>query len=896
MPTTEQLAIALAGRYTIERQIGAGGMATVYLGHDVRHRRPVAVKFLNPELGAVVGAERFASEIQLTANLQHPHILPLFDSGEASLPGYTPGHGLLFYVMPYVDGETLRQRLTRERQLSIDEAVRITRAVASALDYAHRHGVIHRDLKPENILLHDGEPLVADFGIALALSNAAGERITQSGISLGTPQYMSPEQAAGDRQLDARSDVYSLGTVLYEMLAGEPPHTGPTVQAVISKVISEPARPIEQLRHTVPEYVNDALEEALAKVPADRFATAGEFSAALTHRASARATAHRVVGRSHRVWVKSVAVAALGVVLGATFTRVFWKGASGDNEPAIAPAVVRGTIDLPPEAPLALGVDVPTTGYIGPLAALSSDGAWLAWVAETSTGRMVYLREMSTGDARPLAGTEGAIHAFFSPDSKWIGFLTVDHVSKIPREGGAVTRLCNAETPVLGWWITPEVIHFTEREAYVLSRVSAYGGIPERVVRAADLPPSKYNVRFSDVLDSGRFALASRTTISGDQGDVALIDVASRKIVPLVRDAYHGRYVAPDHLMFARAGAIYRVRFDPALGTTSGEPVKLVTGVTTESLTDVSHVAFSKNGVIAFLPGSDLSVGRPAWIDRGGKVTYIDGLQERVYGVLDLSPDGQRIAVEIPDMNDFLWIWDLRRGEGRKAAFQGLERGPMWSRDGRHLSAVTMDSASKIRPVIHNVDSGGLVGAGLVPSGAMERAILSWSPNGDTLLIGTRMGRRIARLRELNDPSRSDSVKGLAGVEFPQISPDGHWITFTSAQGGTTEVWLQSFPQGESARQISLAGGMEPRWLPSGDLFYRVGYRWWTTRVSTTGTPAWDPPRKVFETEDFIDTAGWSYDVSNDGQRLLIVKRTHPLVRSKIEVITNWTAMLERTN
>src|SRR5574342_547534 len=229
------LGSALQGRYTIEREIGRGGMATVYLARDVRHNRAVALKVLNPELGAVLGVERFLAELEVTPNLQHPNLLPLFDSGDAN--------GQLFYVMPFVDGESLRARLQREKQLPVDEAVRIATAVGSALDYAHRHGVIHRDLKPGNILLHDGQPLVADFGIALAVSNAGGDRITQTGLSLGTPHYMSPEQATGDRDIDARSDIYSLAAVLYEMLAGEPPHSGGTIQAVIAKVLTESARP-----------------------------------------------------------------------------------------------------------------------------------------------------------------------------------------------------------------------------------------------------------------------------------------------------------------------------------------------------------------------------------------------------------------------------------------------------------------------------------------------------------------------------------------------------------------------------------------------------------------------------------------------------------------------------
>jgi tRNA A-37 threonylcarbamoyl transferase component Bud32 len=249
-----RLNAALADRYRIDREIGAGGMATVYLAEDLKHRRRVALKVLRPELGAVLGPERFLSEINVTANLQHPHLLPLFDSGEAD--------GLLFYVMPYVEGESLRARLERERQLPVDDAVRIANAVASALDYAHRHGVIHRDLKPENILLHDGQPLVADFGIALAVSNAGGGRVTQTGLSLGTPQYMSPEQATGDRVIDARSDIYSLGAVLYEMLTGEAPHSGATSQAIIARLLTEKPRSIRAVRPSVSVHVDAAVERA----------------------------------------------------------------------------------------------------------------------------------------------------------------------------------------------------------------------------------------------------------------------------------------------------------------------------------------------------------------------------------------------------------------------------------------------------------------------------------------------------------------------------------------------------------------------------------------------------------------------------------------------------------
>ncbi len=247
----DRLTAALSDRYAIEHEIGAGGMATVYLAQDLKHDRKVAVKVLRPELAAVVGAERFLHEIKLTANLQHPHILALHDSGEAD--------GLVFYVMPFVEGESLRDKLNREKQLSIEETIEITKGVASALDYAHRHDVIHRDIKPENILLQDGQPVVADFGIALAVSAASGTRLTETGLSLGTPHYMSPEQAMGDRELDARSDVYSLACVTYEMLVGEPPYTGPTAQAIVAKLITEKPQHITLHRDTMPAHIDAAV-------------------------------------------------------------------------------------------------------------------------------------------------------------------------------------------------------------------------------------------------------------------------------------------------------------------------------------------------------------------------------------------------------------------------------------------------------------------------------------------------------------------------------------------------------------------------------------------------------------------------------------------------------------
>src|SRR3989441_5420941 len=324
----ERLGAALAEHYAIERRIGAGGMATVYLARDLKHDRAVALKVLRPELAAVLGIERFLSEIRVTAHLQHPHILPLFDSGQAG--------GLIYYVMPHVEGESLRQRLEREKQLPIDEALRLASGVASALDYAHRHGVIHRDIKPENILFQDGQAVVADFGIALALSAAGGSRLTETGLSLGTPQYMSPEQATGDRTLDARSDIYSLASVLYEMLAGEPPHPGPPVQSVIAKVLTDRPRPLRALRDAVPPPLEAAVQKALAKVPADRYGSAAQFAEALTH-APATATLEVPTAGEHRPRARGVAIVPWALAVRATGAAAWAWLRQAPRPPAVPP-------------------------------------------------------------------------------------------------------------------------------------------------------------------------------------------------------------------------------------------------------------------------------------------------------------------------------------------------------------------------------------------------------------------------------------------------------------------------------------------------------------------------------------------------------------------------------
>jgi tRNA A-37 threonylcarbamoyl transferase component Bud32 len=394
MAETARLSTALADRYVIERELGAGGMATVYLARDKKHDREVALKVLRPELAAVLGAERFLNEIKISARLDHPHILTLIDSGAAD--------GFLYYVLPYVRGESLRARLTREQQLSIEEALAITHQVASALDYAHRQGVVHRDIKPENILIQEGEAMLTDFGIALAVKEAGGNRLTETGLSLGTPQYMSPEQATGDRQLDARSDVYSLGAVLYEMLAGEPPVTGPTVQALIAKLLTERPTPLRIVRDTVPEGVDNAVAKALAKAPADRFSQAGDFARALEERSRPAAAALRTSRTlTYTLGIAAVAaIAALGV----------WIGRSQRGSARSPALMLRDRTQL-------------TFTGRSRAPAISGDGKQLAYVTSSCGGSSctyaVVIQDVAgTATRRVLDGATAAYSLKWSPDRR----------------------------------------------------------------------------------------------------------------------------------------------------------------------------------------------------------------------------------------------------------------------------------------------------------------------------------------------------------------------------------------------------------------------------------------------------------------------------------------------
>ncbi len=665
-PTT-----ALAEHYRIERELGVGGMATVYLAEDLKHKRKVAVKVLKPELSAVLGAERFLQEITTTAALQHPHILPLFDSGEAN--------GFLYYVMPLVDGDTLRARLERERQLPLGDALRIAREVADALQYAHAHGVVHRDVKPENILLQGGHALVADFGIALAVLQAGGARMTQTGLSLGTPQYMSPEQAMGERTIDARSDIYALGAVTYEMLAGDPPFAGSSVQAIVAKVLTEKPTPLHVLRDTIPAGVEHAVLTALAKLPADRFASASEFAAALVEHANVAAAplAANATRRGQRRWL--IAAVALNVVLAAALATL------GVRSNAAAPTSRQQAVLWKYPVPGAL---TPGAPFVGTQAAIAPDGSSIVYT-DSANGWMLMRKRRDASVAEPLAGTEGGVSPFFSPDGKWIGFFTIDaKLKKMPAGGGSPITVAQGilQDYKVAAWLDDGTIVYT---SIALMRVPSGGGTPKKL----NLPPD---------------LLATVPTISPLPGSKGLVFTACRGNCAFNSDAYvydfaadSARIVIPNavgiwysptgHVLYtSREGGLFAAAFDPKTLLVRSESVPVIDGVSPGSF------ALATNGTILYsLDASTTASSRLMWVDRQGRAEPFDSTWRGRFDYPALSPDGRSIAVSQRERSIDLWI---RRADGSRQKVSAPGTGnwrPTWMPDGRSLTFVSVGDMVK---------------------------------------------------------------------------------------------------------------------------------------------------------------------------------------------------------
>ena len=856
---------ALEGRYRIESELGEGGMATVYLADDLKHERKVALKVLKPELAAVVGADRFLAEIKTTANLQHPHILPLFDSGEAD--------GFLFYVMPYVEGESLRERLDREHQLPVDDAVRIAANVAEALDYAHRQGVIHRDIKPANVLLQDGKPVISDFGIALAVGVAGGGRLTETGLSLGTPHYMSPEQATGDQSVGLATDIYALGCVLYEMLVGEPPYTGSTAQAILGKIIAGDAPAPAEMRASIPANVDAVIRKALERLPADRFSTVARLAEALGDpgfegsgsRAAATSVARQ--GVFNRIgWMSTTLLASALAVWG-------W------SRPQASQPVVRTQISLGQRLSVLNRRAYPLD--------ISRDGTRLVYLAEESGVRRLFVRELAETTPHVLGGTEGAQQPFFSPDGSWVGFFASGELQRVAVSGGApiaITQLPPGETRGASWGDDASILFTAGPNLYTVPEI---GGAPtafEQTFLAEDARVGADSVAeagpasWPHHLPDGEHALVSIRQGTG------VLDLRTGEI-RFVFNGTQARYLASGHLLFhAGEGRIRAVSFDlPSLRIT-GAQLPALESVFRGPGGGAASFAISDTGTLVYVAGG---FERTLWLVDGDGGEAQIAVLPRDYRSPRVSPDGTRVAVLVDPRPSGIWMVDLERAAVAPVATDRHHPSLTWAPDGERL-AFPLDGD------MHWI----LWRLGGEPQRAARRPLSqflpSWSIDDQIVVreINPETGSDLIALN-LEDSSTRPFLATPASESAPAFSPDGRWIAYTSDVSGAQEVYVRPFPGPGPRHSVSVAGGTEANWPGDGrELFYRRGDQIMAVGVVTTPDFSPGSPRQLFDASAYDLSQFGNWDVRPGGGFVMV--KGDPSMLRRLEVVQNFSEELRQ--
>jgi serine/threonine-protein kinase len=857
---------ALSDRYRLERELGRGGMATVYLAHDLRHDRDVAIKVLHQDLGAALGAERFLAEIRTTARLQHPHILPLLDSGEAD--------GLLYYVMTYVAGESLRDRLTRERQLPIDVAVRITREVADALGEAHALGIVHRDVKPENILLRGGHALVADFGIALAVSAAADDgRMTESGFTLGTPRYMSPEQATAEKEITSRADIYSLGCVAYEMLTGSPPHIGATAQQILMKIVTEEVTPVTRLRKAVPPNVSAAVAQSLEKIPADRFETAKAFADALTNPtyATLRSVAGEVVLRERR-WSRDPRSIGVASVAAVSSVALIWAL----TRPASATGPAAYDVGLPDSATMTTEQGV---GF-----AVAPNGGFVVYQASGGAGGLWY-RSLRDQIVYRIDGTEHGSRPAISPDEKKVAFLrsgsgndwTLETVSI---EGGTPVEIGRGtgSTELSLFWRTDESARAADTLG--LRRLDAPGGL----VISDSLPGcsmpflTPYGRRRLCGFGGSRLAIiaagftdAARTPLRTSAGDTVF--------------GTRFRLVDERYLVYLSIrGDLVAAPFDVKT-LRVGRSVPLAKGIARRGDTGMGAYDLTPAGTLVYAQGANHAVGSLVAINE--RDVNVLPVGQAAFRMFSPSPDGTQLAAIVSvDNGEELRVYNLRTGGDpvvwRKDADLTL---PVWNARGDRLIfgrsgtlfVGSPDQSTRPESVYYQ-------------PGVPEA--FSWDAD-DRVIFEEWISHRFFSLDLKTTPP---AVALLAdSAANPSLSPDGRWISYTSRDGKA--LWLRPMPQ--NGKRYHVAGGhiTSSGWLSGTEL--TMAFKDSTgamaidrITIDVSGpTPAF-PRRHWLTLSDFVPVVGPSYTRMPDG-RVLYLRGAPERPVQYLRVVPNWVSKME---
>jgi serine/threonine-protein kinase len=765
--------------------------------------------------------------------------------------------------------------------------VRIAREVADALDYAHRNDVIHRDIKPANILLHDGRPGVADFGIALAISAAGGGRMTETGLSLGTPHYMSPEQASADRDLSARSDVYSLGCVLYEMLAGQPPHTGPSAQSILVRILTEDPRDVLELRRTVPVHVAATVMKSIEKLPADRFNTAKEFMEALLdvgfrHTSLPRAPKTTTVSTTQP---PADAPKALVGALAATLIVMTGLAAWGWLRPTEA-------ADRAPPVRTRLALDSLGIGReSGKSVAISRDGSMFAFFASDGAREGIFLRRADNPELRYLPEALESVSPTFSPDGQWLAFsYHNEEIRKVSLAGGPALPIASGRDP---HWGTTESIAFRGEDG--IYTVPSSGGQPTRVV--SDDLVERGTARTPHLLPDGKGLLFSALT--RDSTKTMLLDFESGEITEIGIGG-EGIYVPTGHILYGHpGGSVFAVGFDLASKTVTGDPVPVLPAVTVLERQSV-QIAVSANGTLLYAQPDAASEGsgrrRLVWVGLDGSQTPLMVKADDARGPR-FSPDGRRAAYQW-DLQ--VWIYDLNTRANRQFTFEGENFEPLWSHDGAYVYFTSIREGSQGEDGYRKAVDGASP-AERVFAREGEQHLLSRSPDGRWLVLaeeGPERGKDLLLVDLEADPV---TIREYLAADFDEIegavSPNGRFMAYASEEQGRYQLFVRGFPDPVGQWRVSEAGGHDPVWAPDGSaLYFLSGGSLYRASVSTDGAFSSEPPSRLMAWP--FDSGGElriGYDIAPDGDRFLATLEGSPGAGfGDVYVVTNWFDELKR--
>jgi Tol biopolymer transport system component len=860
---------ARLGPYEIVTPLAAGGMGEVYRARDTRLDRTVAIKVLAPSLAADPQFRaRFDREARTISHLDHPHICTLHDIGEQD--------GVAYLVMQYLEGETLAARLARS-PLSFEQALTIAIEIVSALDKAHRAGVIHRDLKPGNVMLTPTGAKLLDFGIAkspaatiaatgVSMLPTTPASLTAQGAIVGTLQYMAPEQLEG-KEVDARTDIFAFGAVAHEMFTGKKAFEGKSSAGLIAAILEHAPAPVSSVQQQASPALDRLVRTCLDKNPDNRWQSAADLLRELKWIAATLSSTERVVVRpGHRWgWLGSAAtgwgVAAVCALVAITLALMLWTRAPASSLPSSS---VRLSVSLPDGALLV------TEAF--PALALSPLGTHLVYAAQRDAGPRLYLRRLDTFETKELPGTEGATSPFFSPDGQWIGFAAQGKLKKVSIAGGQPFVI--ADSPVLfgGTWGPDDTIVFAATDVG-LSRVSSSGGLVTPA-SALDGEAGEGGHLWPEFLPDGKSILLTVGT-TGTNMDRARIVIQPLDGGPrrtLVQGGTNPHYVPSGHIVYSSAGTLMAVPFDVATGTVTGAGVPVLDGVAQTPI-GAAHFTASAAGSLAFVPGDVRTPTRTLrWLDRSGRETPLP-LPHRAYWSPRLSPDGRRIAVGIEGATHDVWVSDVARDTLTRLTFGSDNYLPVWTPDGTRIAFQSNRNGPwRIfwAPVDRSSSEEQLVGGDNTPVPS------SFSSDGEALAYFSMSTKTSADLWliPLKGERTPKSFLQTPAMELsPAISPTGGWIAYQSNESGRDEVYVRRYPDGGRLQQITTGGGMYPAWSRDGrELFYWTGDALGVVAVESGAEFRHSNPRELFKTSFAVVAPTAPYDVAPDGRRFVFVR------------------------